>query len=44
MKVETDSDEINQDECNQELSCDMCENVFREMSLLESHIAMEHLK
>ena len=35
---------MNPDEYDRELTCDMCENVFTEMSSLESHIATEHLK
>ena len=35
---------MNPDEYDRELTCDMCENVFTEMSSLESHIATQHLK
>ena len=41
---ETELNKIHPDEYDQELPCDMCENVFTEMSKLESHIAIEHLK
>ena len=35
---------IHPDESDQEFPCDMCKNVFTEMSSLELHIATEHLK
>ena len=35
---------IHPDESDQEFPCDMCKNVFTEMSSLELHIASEHLK
>ena len=35
---------IHPDESDQEFPCDMCKNVFTEMSSFELHIATEHLK
>ena len=35
---------IHPDESDQEFPCDMCKNVFTDMSSLELHIATEHLK
>ena len=43
---QTDDDEIDQDKheyISRQFSCDMCKKVFKEMSLLESHILKEHL-